>query len=200
VVVARALSGGDSQLVAYVVDGEKAAAGDEELKEFLRKELPDYMVPALYVRVSAIPLTTSGKADRQALQKMEAPGGAGREHVAPGTAVEEVLAEIWSEVLGVEVVGVTDNFFELGGHSLKATQVVARIREALQADVPVRSLFEFPTVSALASVVSQNPSPAKRIIRRIAPVRAVESKDLSEDELNSLLERLLDEGESHELR
>ncbi|HEX7241308.1 MAG TPA: condensation domain-containing protein, partial [Longimicrobiaceae bacterium] len=120
-----------------------------ELRAWLRERLPEYMVPAALVRLDALPLTPSGKVDRRALPAPEsaAPDG---EHVAPRTAVEEVLAGIWAEVLGVERVGVEENFFEIGGHSLRATQVASRARQAFGVEVPLRALFEAPTLAGLA--------------------------------------------------
>ncbi|MBV9774929.1 MAG: amino acid adenylation domain-containing protein, partial [Gemmatimonadetes bacterium] len=154
VVVARdAASGvpGDRRLVAYVV----AAAGEDpagELRAHARSRLPEYMVPSAFVTLDAFPLTSSGKTDRRALP---APEGAAveRAYVAPRSETETALAGIWAEVLRVERVGVEDNFFDLGGHSLLATRMVARIQEALGVEVPLRALFETPTVAGIAERV-----------------------------------------------
>ncbi|MBA3356383.1 MAG: amino acid adenylation domain-containing protein, partial [Pyrinomonadaceae bacterium] len=125
-----------------------------QLREYLQGKLPEYMVPQAFVLLGEMPLTPNGKVDRRALPapdrsrpELEA------EYVAPRNAVEEKVAGIWSEVLDVEQVGVHDNFFELGGHSLKATQVVSRLREALQVELPLRSLFEAPTVATLFTAI-----------------------------------------------
>jgi len=125
-----------------------------ELRSALEAKLPGSMVPAVFVPLEALPLSPNGKVDRRALP---VPGSAGpaldRGYVAPRSALEETLAEIWTGVLKVERVGVHDNFFEIGGHSLKATQVVSKLRQELQVDLPVRSLFEAPTVARLSVAV-----------------------------------------------
>ncbi|MEW5926224.1 MAG: amino acid adenylation domain-containing protein, partial [Gemmatimonadota bacterium] len=147
-VVVREDEPGEKRLVAYVVGGVDAG----ELRARLRRSLPEYMVPAAFVALDALPLTPTGKLDRRALP---APGhgGAGERYAAPRTPAEEVLAGIWAEVLGVERVGVADNFFDLGGHSLLATRAVARAQAALGTEVPLRALFEAPTVAGLAARV-----------------------------------------------
>ncbi|HWS86509.1 MAG TPA: amino acid adenylation domain-containing protein [Pyrinomonadaceae bacterium] len=139
--------GGDKRLVAYLVADAPAPAA--ELRQYLRERVPDYMVPSAFVLLEGMPLNANGKVDRKALP---APGVEmmGRAYTAPRTPVEEELAGIWAEVLRVERVGVEDNFFELGGHSLMATQIVSRVRKALGVDLPLRMLFESPTVEGLA--------------------------------------------------
>ena len=123
----------------------------EELRAFLRDSLPAYMVPAKFVELEALPFTASGKIDRRALPEPASLESV-VEYVAPRTALELELAQIWSELLGIERVGVNDDFFALGGHSLLATQAVIRIRNAI-ADIPLHSLFNAPTVSALAEAI-----------------------------------------------
>jgi len=154
VVLARGHAG-DRTLVAYVVasspDGEDLAA---ELRAHLRADLPDYMVPSFFVLLESMPVTPNGKADRKALAAIEPQRGA-RDVVAPRTPMEEELAALWSSLLGVERVGVHDHFFELGGHSLLASQLVARIRAAFDAQVPLSAVFQAPTLEALAGVVEQ---------------------------------------------
>ncbi|HEY0095888.1 MAG TPA: non-ribosomal peptide synthetase, partial [Archangium sp.] len=121
----------------------------EELRTWLKQKLPEYMVPSAFVVLEALPLTSNGKVDRKALPAPE--GGEGRAgYVAPRTALEEVVAGIWASLLGARRVGAEDHFFELGGHSLLATQVVSRLREVLKVELPVRALFEAPTVAELA--------------------------------------------------
>jgi len=161
-VVARADPAGEKHLVAYVVPREAQGEGvppAAELRSFLQGRLPGYMVPAAFVVIGALPLTASGKLDRAVLPTLASSADAGLEReaafVAPRTTAETVLAAIWGEVLGVSRVGVRDNFFAAGGHSLMATQVVSRIRHEFAVDLPLRLLFERPTVSGLAEAVEQ---------------------------------------------
>ncbi|HEX5724995.1 MAG TPA: amino acid adenylation domain-containing protein, partial [Longimicrobiaceae bacterium] len=149
VVMARA-EAGEQRLVAYVVGGVEAA----ELRAHLRESLPEYMVPSAFVFLDALPLTPNGKLDRKALPAPELAPAEDR-YVAPRTPVEEVLAGIWAEVLRLERVGANDNFFELGGHSLLATRVVSRVRELFGVELPLRALFEGPTVAELAGRVEE---------------------------------------------
>jgi amino acid adenylation domain-containing protein len=154
VVLAREDVPGEKRLVAYVVPREGQTPDLDQLRRHLRQELPDYMVPSAWVLLERLPLTPNGKVDRKALpapsRKGPAPDPA---KAAPRSAVEAALMAIWTEVLGVERVGVHDNFFDLGGHSLLGTQVVVRVRTALGVELPLRSLFEAPTVAALAERV-----------------------------------------------
>lgn len=153
VVLAREDRPGDKRLVAYVVS-ESTARDASILRSFAAETLPDYMVPAVVIFLDSLPLTPNGKIDRKALPMPEDsdPSPCGD---APRTAVEEIVAGIWAEILGVKHVGIHDNFFELGGHSLLATQVVSRIRTSFQIDLPLRNLFEAPTVEALSAVIEQ---------------------------------------------
>jgi len=117
--------------------------------------LPDYMVPSVFMPLERLPLTSNGKIDRRALPAPSRDSVARTmEYVAPRDEVEEEVARIWSEVLGVQKVGVNDDFFELGGHSLLATQVVSRIRGAFRIELPLRTLFEETTVGTLAAAIS----------------------------------------------
>jgi amino acid adenylation domain-containing protein len=156
-VVARDAAPGEKRLVGYVVPRRDAAAvrprgGLDELRAHLRRALPEHMVPGALVPLDALPLTPNGKVDYAALPAPEQAPADGA-WVAPRTPVEEVLAGIWAQVLGRERVGAGENFFALGGHSLLATRVVSCIRAALGAELPVRSLFEAPTVAELAARV-----------------------------------------------
>ncbi|HYX26174.1 MAG TPA: phosphopantetheine-binding protein, partial [Thermoanaerobaculia bacterium] len=116
----------------------------------LRQSLPEHMVPGAWVELAALPLTPNGKVDRKALP---APAMEARSAVAPRTPTEEVLAGIWARVLGLERVGAEDSFFHLGGHSLLATQVVSRVREVFGVELPLRQVFETPTLSGLAQAI-----------------------------------------------
>ncbi|HEX2202783.1 MAG TPA: amino acid adenylation domain-containing protein [Longimicrobium sp.] len=154
-VMAREDEPGRKRLVAYVAGAAGGAAPDgAALREHLKARLPDYMVPAAFVALDAFPLTPHGKVDRKALP---APA-AGREPAAgeaPRNETEAKVAEIWAAVLGIDRVGVHDDFFELGGHSLLAMPVMTRVRETLGVEVPLRRLFETPTVAALAAAVEE---------------------------------------------
>jgi len=155
VVVAREDTPGEKRLVAYVVGDEPVGfqtTGAEALRAHLSERLPSYMVPAAYVRLDALPLTPNGKLDRKALPVPEDEAYAVQAYAAPVGEVEQALAEIWAEVLGIERVGRHDNFFELGGHSLLVVRVIGRMRQrGLHAEV--RALFTAPTLAALAAEV-----------------------------------------------
>jgi amino acid adenylation domain-containing protein len=150
--------GEQTSLAAYVVRGESELPSASEMKHFLQQSLPDYMIPSLFFRVDALPMTPNGKIDRDTLP---APGSAeplespaitdGRDHL------EELIADCWAELMGVDRVGVLQNFFsELGGHSLIATQLIARMRQLLHIDFPLQRIFEAPTVAEFASAIRQN--------------------------------------------
>jgi surfactin family lipopeptide synthetase C len=157
VVLALAAADGAQRLVAYVVPANLPGPGMIELRRFLGTRLPEPMVPAQFVALEVIPLTPNGKIDRQALPRVGAAGSQPERVVtAPRNMTEQVLAGIWSEVLGLkpEQVGVKDHFFaDLGGHSLLATQLVSRVRGSFHVELPLRSLFESPTIDALAREV-----------------------------------------------
>ena len=155
VVVAREDGTGGKHLAAYIVEEESGSTNSADLRRYVKESLPDYMVPAHFVMLTELPLTPNGKVDRRALPV------AGKEeldeakaYVPPGTPAEEELARIWADVLRVERVGIHDNFFELGGHSITATLVISRVRSALQVDLPLRALFEEPTVAGLSKKVA----------------------------------------------
>ena len=151
----------EKRLVAYLTLNERSSQEElnlNDLREFLKNRLPGYMIPSAFVILDTIPQTLSGKVDRKALALLpvsdELNMGSLRTYVAPRTSVEEELAAIWSEVLGVEKVGVYDNFFELGGHSLLATQLISRVREIYHVDLPLRKLFESPTIDTISKVIA----------------------------------------------
>jgi amino acid adenylation domain-containing protein len=154
VIIAREDTPNEKRLVAYVVPNEGQSLTVGNLRTFLRAKLPEYMVPSLFVTLEALPLTPNGKVNRQALP---APDVARPElettYVTARNLVEEVLTEIWIETLGLEQVGIHDNFFELGGHSLLATQIISRIHRYFRVEIPLRSLFEAPTVAGLAKTL-----------------------------------------------
>ncbi|WP_164021874.1 non-ribosomal peptide synthetase, partial [Pyxidicoccus trucidator] len=154
VVVAREDSPGDKRLVAYVVPPSGAQSpSTTDVRDFLKRRLPEYMVPSAFVALEALPLTFNGKLDRKALPAPDGALSASSEYVAPRNETEQRLAALWSEVLRVERVGIHDNFFTLGGHSLLATQVISRIRTSFGVDLPISALFESPTLEALAASI-----------------------------------------------
>ncbi|HVR95163.1 MAG TPA: amino acid adenylation domain-containing protein, partial [Thermoanaerobaculia bacterium] len=156
VVQAREDVPGDRRLVAYLVGAPEGRAATAELRRFVRERLPEYMVPSAFLWLESLPLTPNGKVDLRALPAPETSRlDLESAYVAPRTPVEEVVAAVWGDALGVERVGAEDNFFELGGHSLVATRVISRLRDALGLEVPLRDLFEAPTVSGLAGRVEQ---------------------------------------------
>ncbi|MHA6534819.1 condensation domain-containing protein, partial [Paenibacillus sp. BAC0078] len=139
----------EAYLCAYVVSG--GAFDASELRAYLKRSLPEYMVPSYVVEVERIPLTANGKVDRKALPEPQGLVQAGSEYVAPRSQTEAKLAEIWQDVLGLsQLVGIRDNFFELGGHSLKAMQLVSRIQKQLDASALLSEVFASSTVEALA--------------------------------------------------
>ena len=151
VVLARDDVLGDKRLVAYIVPNQQPAPSTDNLRSFLKKKLPDYMVPSALVYLDALPLTPNGKVDRGALPAPDQSSAAlEKGYVAARTPEEEKLAKIWAQVLKLNRVGIHDNFFERGGHSLLATQVMSRLREAFQVEFKLRDLFEHPTVAGLA--------------------------------------------------
>jgi len=150
-VLAKDDNSGSKYLCAYVV-GERELS-ISELREHIAKDLPDYMIPTYFIQLDKMPLTTNGKIDRKALPSPDGNITTGTEYVAPGNELEEKLTNIWSEVLNVEKVGINDNFFELGGHSLKAINVIAKIHKVINISVPLREIFEAPTIKSLAKYI-----------------------------------------------
>ena len=155
VVIARENIPGDKQLLAYIVSSQETAPTISDLRRFLKDKLPEYMMPSAIVMLEALPLTPNGKVDRSALPSPEASRAQLiTAFVAPRTPIEEILVNLWAEVLGLLQVGIHDNFFELGGHSLLATQLISRVRDVLQLELPLRYLFEAPTPSELSDRIA----------------------------------------------
>ncbi|HEU4884351.1 MAG TPA: non-ribosomal peptide synthetase, partial [Longimicrobium sp.] len=171
---------GNPRLVGYFVAKEGAAIALGEMRGHLRERLPEYMVPTAFMPLEEMPLTGSGKIDRRALPAPETGEEPADELVAPRNIVEDMLAEIWTEVLRRERVGVTQNFFELGGHSLLATQVLVRIRDTFEVEIPIRVFFQDPTISGLASAIEAAGSP-------ILAAMVDELEGLSAEEIEALL-------------
>ncbi|MBD2448896.1 amino acid adenylation domain-containing protein [Nostoc sp. FACHB-152] len=154
VVIAREDEPGNKRLVAYIVPHQEYSPTSDELRHFLQEKLPEYMMPSAFVQLDSLPHLPNGKVDIKALPAPEKIKVSAN-FVAPRTPVEEAIAQIWSEILGVEQVGIHDRFFELGGHSLLATQVISRLRQTLQVELPLRQFFDAPTVADLAVMVAQ---------------------------------------------
>ena len=165
---------GAKRLVAYVVPREGQTAGASELRGFVSKKLPDYMAPSAFVFLDELPLTSSGKIDRKALPPPnQSASGSEAEFVAPRNAIEEVLSEIWAEVLQIDRVSARADFFELGGHSLAAAQVVYRIRDLFHVELPVRGLFEGPTVEELARALESRETKPGRMEKIAAAYKKI---------------------------
>jgi amino acid adenylation domain-containing protein len=155
VVIAGADASGERQLVAYVTHFPSHVPTADELRTALRSVLPDYMVPSAYVALKNFPLTRNGKLDRHALPAPGLAARTSRRYTPPAGDIECALEKIWSELLNVERVGRYDTFFELGGHSLLATRLVSRVREKLIVELPVRSIFDAPTIATLADRIRE---------------------------------------------
>jgi amino acid adenylation domain-containing protein len=176
VVIARTDRPGEPRLVAYVVGADDLTV--DALRAQLRERLPEYMVPAAVVRLAALPVTPNGKLDRKALPAPTAEHTGITEHfVAPRNETEQLLAGIWGELLGLEQVGIHDNFFEIGGHSLLATRLTTRVNVACGCDLPVRVVFDCPTVAELAKHIRT--ADAATALPPIMPVGKAESIPLS---------------------
>jgi acyl carrier protein len=173
-VVPRVDHSDDQRLAAYLVAASRPAPAVGELRSFLTKTLPDYMIPSTWMFMEALPLAPNGKPDRQGLP----PPSSTRPElntvfVAPRTSIESRLAQIWSEVLSIDQVGINDNFFDLGGHSLAATRVVSQVLKQFRIKVPLQLLFQSPTVAEMAAVITER-----------------QAKKLGEQDLNRILSEL----------
>ena len=170
---------GDQRLVAYLVPAERPVPTVTTLRRALAEKLPEYMIPSAFVMLDALPLLPNGKVDRR---QLPTPGSTRADlatpFLAPRTPVEEALTGIWAEVLGLDRVGIHDNFLELGGNSLLAAQVISRVISILQVEIPLRSLFESPTVADMAMVITQD------------QIKKAEQKDI--ERMLTELERLSD--------
>jgi acyl carrier protein len=149
----------EKRLIAYVVTEKKTSVYVNELRDFLNKKLPEYMLPSVFVFLEALPLTSNGKVDRRALPAPEnlRPELA-TNYQAPHSEVEKTIAQVWKQVLQIEKVGINDNFFDLGGHSLLVVQVNNKLREFLNRNLSVVEIFQNPTIKSLAEHLSKNSS------------------------------------------
>jgi len=183
------------QLIGYIVTEEEAQVSTSELRRHLSAHLPEYMIPAVVITLPEFRLTPNGKVDRKALP---APDGSRplleREFVEPRTETEKMLAEIWSEVLGVSEIGINDNFFELGGHSLLATTVISRVRASFSVELSLRHLFEEPTIARLALVITEGQAAKATNVPAIERIEELDElellaqlDDFSDEEVESML-------------
>jgi amino acid adenylation domain-containing protein len=185
VVIAREDQPGSPRLVGYVVANASVSA--EELRYWLSRSLPDHMIPAGFVFLDELPLTPNGKLDRRALPASDECKPQ-RQIVGPRTLTEEIVASIWEEVLNVADIGIHDNFFELGGHSLTVVQVVAHVREALDVSLPVRTLFDAPSVAEVAAIIDGMHVDQERL-RAVARLQRT-LRDMSESDVQRALTQM----------
>jgi acyl-coenzyme A synthetase/AMP-(fatty) acid ligase/acyl carrier protein len=177
-------------LVAYVMPRQETALDGAALRAFLKGKLPDYMIPTWFVFLDELPMLSNGKVNRRALPE---PGSREIQRTgtapinAPRTPVEKTLAQIWKEALSVEQVGTADSFFDLGGHSLTATRIVSRVIQEFQLDIPLRSLFESPTIAAMAALIEAHQ--ANTLDEQAMTKLLNELAALSEEETKRLLEQ-----------
>jgi amino acid adenylation domain-containing protein len=190
VVVADDALAGDRRLVAYVATGDRPTPA--QLRAYLTDKLPDYMVPSVFVFMDALPLTPNGKLDRKSLPAIsDSRPELGNEYVPPETATERELFKLWSTILGLQAIGVHDNFFDVGGHSLLATQLISHIRETFDIELPLRAIFETPTIAALAETIDALRSEHEAAEQDLA--RILESlENLSEEDARVLLHEKLE--------
>jgi amino acid adenylation domain-containing protein len=191
---------GDKKLIACVVARDGYSLTRRELRNHLEERLPGYMVPNSFVALDGLPLTPTGKIDRRAIPELwQSAISSEQEFIAPATEVEEKLAAIWAEVLGVDRVGVSDNFFEMGGHSLLAMRVISLTRKAFDTEVPLHYIFKMPTVRGLAKVIVKLQGISRDSggelfmeVRAEDPEQLLAALDnLSDEQVDSLLRNLL---------
>jgi acyl carrier protein len=181
-VVAREIEPGDKRLIAYFVPAPNAIPKHTELRNTIAARLPDYMIPGTFVKLTSLPLNTSGKIDRAALPAPTTENTLRDDtYIAPRTAIEERLASMLAPLLGLDKVSVEDNFFLLGGHSLLGTQLIARVRDAFGVELALRALFDAPTVARLSAQVeslllakleSMSEAEAERLLESTTPAHS----------------------------
>jgi amino acid adenylation domain-containing protein len=183
-VIPQISSAGEVRLVAYFTTGGSSVPSATDLRLFLKATLAEYMMPSAFVPLESIPLTAAGKLDRAALPGVPSRRALNTTFVAPRSPTEEMLAKIWSEVLGIDQIGVHDDFFDLGGHSLAATRIVAQVIRAFEVNVPMKALFDAPSIAEMAGIITVNQISA-----------------LNDSEVSEMLRRLeeISEGEARQL-
>ncbi|MBC8094813.1 MAG: hypothetical protein H7Y43_03265 [Akkermansiaceae bacterium] len=178
----RQAGGTEMEIAAYVVCRAGQSVSVELLKSALASQLPAFMVPAHFALLEALPLHPNGKVNRTALPALKPELPAAASQVQPHNETQARLAAIWAEVLRVQQVGIDDNFFKLGGHSLLALQVMAKVRDRFKADLPLKTLFEFPTVAGLAGALAEFLAhPPAQASRRIIPRRTAVASASADD-------------------
>ncbi|HEY9832540.1 MAG TPA: amino acid adenylation domain-containing protein, partial [Stenomitos sp.] len=183
---------GNQRLVAYVLPHPDSKPVVSNLKDFLQEQLPDYMIPTAFVLLDAFPLTPNGKIDRLALPAPDNARFNLKEYIAPQTPVEEVLADIWADILNIERVGIHDNFFDLGGHSLIATQLISRVHKILRTQLTLRDLFEEPTIANISKILIANEAKAGQTEKIALTLKKI--KTMSAEEKEKLLAQKKKEG------
>jgi amino acid adenylation domain-containing protein len=184
--VARHDESGETRFIAYFTVATQRAPTTSELREYLSKTLPDFMIPSVFVRLDAMPLTPNGKIDRRALPEPEKTRPELTiSYMAPQSELETRFAGIWREVLCLDRVGIHDNFFDLGGHSLAASQVISRVIQTFQLELPVKALFDAPTVAEMAAIITQHQ--AKRASEAELPQMLREVEAMTEEEAQKQL-------------
>jgi tyrocidine synthetase-3 len=194
VVIARDNKDGEKYLCAYYVGREEVKL--HEVREFLMKALPEYMIPSYFIQLEKLPLNRNGKVDRAALPEPDGKMSTGTLYRAPGNKTEEKLVEMWCTVLGVEGIGVDDNFFELGGHSLKAMVLVSRIRKELGVQLSLKQLFNNPTVKKLSEAIKKS---AESIYDSIGPAEEKEYYTVSSAQKRMYLLNRFEEGTGYNM-
>jgi len=177
---------GEKRLIAYAVFEPGSSLTVSLMREFLKDRLPDYLIPPALIPLDVMPLTPNGKIDRKGLPAVEQINGQ-RERIPepPRNRVEEALAWMWAEILGVEEVGIHDNFFEMGGHSILASQLVSRMRETFQIELSMRTFFDAPAIAKLAEIIVRDEEQARRVMRiSELMVQVINSSD---DEVEAML-------------
>ncbi|MGX5439997.1 non-ribosomal peptide synthase/polyketide synthase [Bacillus thuringiensis] len=168
IVIAREDNHHQQYLCAYFTSETwKEESKIQEIRKFLAKELPEYMIPAFFVQLDKLPLTTNGKVDRKALPDPDGSAVVGVEYEAPRNEVEEKLVSIWRDILDVERIGINHNFFEIGGHSLKATTMISRIHKELMVEVPLRQIFQTPTIKGVGEFIDSTKESVYAAIKKV---------------------------------
>jgi len=192
VLVMREVADGDKHLVAYVVPSVQTVSPNE-LREFLKAKLPDYMLPTAFIFMESLPLTPNGKLDRRVLPAPKWVTGKDTAIINPRNPTEETLAEIWAEVFHLNEVSVQKNFFEMGGHSLIAAQLMSRVRKAFKIELSLRVLFDSPTIEGLAQAITELQNANSQPFSRIEPISRTTEKlltkvdTLSDEEVEDML-------------